>query len=72
MLDINILRALRGKEFVVTTNVELKGTVDVVVCALNEEDAMDLAQDMVTIEDAIESDNLKLDVDVEGAVCYNG
>ena len=72
MLDINILRALRGKEFVVTTNVELKGTVDIVVCALNEEDAMDLAQDMVTIEDAIESDNLKLDVDVEGAVCYNG
>ena len=72
MLDINILRALRGKEFVVNTNVELKGTVDVVVCALNEEDAMDLAQDMITIEDAIESDNLKLDVDVEGAVCYNG
>lgn len=72
MLDVDTLRALRGKEFVVTTNVELKGTVDVVVCALNEEDAMDLAQDMVTIEDAIESDNLKLDVDVEGAVCYNG
>ena len=72
MLDINILRALRGKEFVVTANVELKGTVDITVCALNEEDAMDLAQDMITIEDAIESDNLKLDVDVEGAVCYNG
>ena len=72
MLDITTLRALRGKEFVVTTNVELKGTVDIVVCALNEEDAMDLAQDMVTIEDAIESDNLKLDVDSEGAVCYNG
>ena len=71
MLDINILRALRGKEFVVNTNVELKGTVDVVVCALNEEDAMDLAQDMITIEDAIESGNLKLDVDPEGAVCYN-
>lgn len=72
MLDVDTLRALRGKEFLVTTNIELKGTVDVVVCALNEEDAMDLAQDMVTIEDAIESDNLKLDVDVEGAVCYNG
>ena len=72
MLDMTTLRALRGKEFVVNTNVELKGTVDVVVCALNEEDAMDLAQDRVTIEDAIESDNLKLDVDVEGAVCYNG
>ena len=72
MLDMTTLRALRGKEFVVNTNVELKGAVDVVVCALNEEDAMDLAQDMVTIEDAIESDNLKLDVDVEGAVCYNG
>ena len=72
MLDMTTLRALRGKEFVVNTNIELKGTVDVVVCALNEEDAMDLAQDMVTIEDAIESDNLKLDVDVEGAVCYNG
>ena len=72
MLDMTTLRALRGKEFVVNTNVELKGTVDVVVCALSEEDAMDLAQDMVTIEDAIESDNLKLDVDVEGAVCYNG
>ena len=72
MLDMTTLRALRGKEFVVNTNVELKGTVDVVVFALNEEDAMDLAQDMVTIEDAIESDNLKLDVDVEGAVCYNG
>ena len=72
MLDINILRALRGKEFVVTTNVELKGTVDITVCALNEEDAMDLAQDRITIEDAIESDNLKLEVDSEGAVCYNG
>ncbi|QSJ04132.1 hypothetical protein vBSscSF1_61 [Staphylococcus phage vB-SscS-F1] len=72
MLDVDTLRALRGKEFVATVNVELKGTVDVYVCALNEEDAMDLAQDMVTIEDAIESDNLKLDVDVEGAVCYNG
>lgn len=72
MLDIDTLRALRGKEFVVTVNVELKGTVDVHVCALNEEDAMDLAQDMVNIEDAIESDNLKLDVDVEGAVCNNG
>lgn len=72
MLDVDTLRALRGKEFVVTVNVELKGTIDVPVCALNEEDAMDLAQDMVTIEDAIESDNLKLDVDVEGAVCYNG
>ena len=32
---------------------------------------MDLAQEMITIEDAIESDNLKLDVDPEGAVCYN-
>ena len=72
MLDINILRALRGKEFVVTANVELKGTVDITVCALNEEDAMDLAQDRITIEDAIESGNLKLDVDPEGAVCYNG
>lgn len=72
MLDVDTLRALRGKEFVVTTNVKLKGTVDVVVCALNEEDAMDLAQDRVTIEDAIESDNLKLEVDSEGAVCYNG
>lgn len=52
MLDMTTLRALRGKDFKVTVGVEFTGTLEVKVCAMDEEDAMDLAQEMVTLEEA--------------------
>lgn len=71
MLDTTILRALRGKEYTVTVGVELTGTIDVKVYAMDDEDAMEMAQQMVTMEEAMDSNNLKLEVDSESAVCYN-
>lgn len=68
MLDIDTLRALRGKNFKVTLDVEITGQIEVEVCAIDEEDAMSLATSQLRIEDAVESiDSLVMDVDPYGA-----